>query len=308
MQETRLISKSLLRKNFSSIPSPSKPKWLKIKLPSEKTLDTKKIIKDQNLVTVCEEALCPNLSECWSKKHATFMILGDVCTRSCSFCNIQTGKPKIVDKTEPARVANAVKALNLNHVVITSVDRDDLNDGGAIHFYKTIQMIKKLSPKVSIEILTPDFRNKKNYLETISKCDISVFNHNLETVASLYKKVRPGANYFHSLSLLESIKKLKPNILTKSGIMLGLGENTDEIIELFKDLRSVHVDFITIGQYLRPSLKHFPVINYHDQSYFNSLKEIAINMNFKAVSSFPFARSSYKSENEYEVIKSLENI
>ncbi len=303
MQETRLISKSLIRKNFSSIKSPKKPGWLKIKLPSQKILKTKNIVKHQNLTTVCEEALCPNLSECWNKKHATFMILGDICTRSCSFCNIQTGKPKIVDQFEPYRVANAVKELNLSHVVITSVDRDDLKDGGAMHFYKTIQMIKKLSPNVSIEILTPDFRNKVNYLETMARCDFNVFNHNLETVRSLYKVIRPGADYFHSLSLLKSIKRVKHNILTKSGIMIGLGENIDEIRELFSDLRSVDVDFITIGQYLRPSLNHFPVIKYHEQEYFDSLKEIAIKMGFKAANSFPFARSSYKSKEEYEVLK-----
>ena len=265
-------------------------------------------VSSNKLHTVCEEARCPNIFECWNRGTATIMILGDICTRACGFCSVSTGKPKIVDTMEPYRTAMAVKKMKLRHVVITSVDRDDLDDGGAMHFYKTIKMIKKLSPKVSIEILTPDFRNKKNYLETISKCDISVFNHNLETVESLYKNVRPGASYFHSLSLLESIKKMNPNTLTKSGIMVGLGENINEIIELFKDLRSVDVDFITIGQYLRPSLKHFPVINYHGQNYFNSLKEIAINMGFKAVSSFPFARSSYKSENEYEIIKSLENI
>ena len=304
MQETRLISKSLLRKNYSSISSPIKPKWLKIQLPSSKILETKKVVNSQKLITVCEEALCPNLSDCWSNRHATFMILGDVCTRSCSFCNIQTGNPKNVDEFEPLRVARAVKDLELKHVVITSVDRDDLPDGGALHFYKTVKMIKKLSPDVSIEILTPDFKNKENYLEIISSCEINVFNHNIETVKNLYKDIRPGANYFHSLSLLESIKNKKQNILTKSGIMLGLGEKLIEIKELFSDLRSVNVDFLTIGQYLRPSLKHYPVIQYYDQTYFNDLKEIATDMGFKAVNSSPFARSSYKSAKENEIIKS----
>ena len=303
MQETRLTSKSLLRKKFSLISSPVKPKWLKIQLPSKKTLETRNIINRQKLTTVCEEALCPNLSECWSNKHATFMILGDVCTRSCSFCNIQTGKPKNVDIFEPLRVAKAVKDLKLKHVVITSVDRDDLSDGGAFHFYKTIKMIKKFSPNVSIEILTPDFKNKENYLDTISSCDINVFNHNLETVKNLYNDIRPGANYSHSLSLLESIKNKKQNILTKSGIMIGLGEKLTEIKELLMDLRSVNVDFLTIGQYLRPTLKHYPVIEYYDQSYFNKLKEIAAEMGFKAVNSSPFARSSYKSAEEHEIIK-----
>ncbi len=303
MQETRLISKSLVRKNFSSISSPVKPKWLKIQLPSRKTLETKKIVNRQKLTTVCEEALCPNLSECWSKKHATFMILGNVCTRSCSFCNIQTGKPKSIDEFEPLRVARAVKDLELQHVVITSVDRDDLSDGGALHFYNTIKMIKKLSPDISIEILTPDFKNKENYLETISSCEINVFNHNLETVKNLYNVIRPGANYSHSLSLLKSIKNKKQNILTKSGIMIGLGEKLIEIKELFSDLRSVNVDFLTIGQYLRPSLKHYPVIRYYDQTYFDNLKELATKMGFKAVNSSPFVRSSYKSAEEHEIIK-----
>ena len=304
MDEKRLISKSLLRKNFSSISSPVKPKWLKIQLPSKKTLETKKIVNRQKLTTVCEEALCPNLSECWANKHATFMLLGDICTRSCSFCNIQTGKPKSVDEFEPLKVARAVKDLGLKHVVITSVDRDDLPDGGALHFYKTIKMIKKLSPNTSIEILTPDFKNKENYLETISTCEINVFNHNLETVKNLYSDIRPGANYSHSLSLLESIKNTKQNVLTKSGIMIGLGEKLIEIKELFNDLRSVNVDFLTIGQYLRPSLKHYPVIQYYDQRYFDTLKKIATEMGFKAVTSSPFARSSYKSVEEHEIIKS----
>ena len=304
MSETRLISKSLLRRNFSSISSPDKPEWLKIKLSSRKILDTKKIVNRQNLTTVCEEALCPNLNECWSKQHATFMILGDVCTRSCSFCNIQTGKPKIVDESEPLRVARAVKDLKLNYVVITSVDRDDLVDGGAMHFYKTIKMIKKLSPNVSIEILTPDFKNKKNYLESLSKCEINVFNHNLETVKNLYKDIRPGASYLHSLSLLKSVKNIKQNVLTKSGIMIGLGEKLREIQGIFRDLRSVNVDFLTIGQYLRPSLKHHPVIKYHDQYYFDTLREIAMNLGFKAVTASPFARSSFKSNEEYEIVKS----
>ena len=303
MNEARLISKSLLRKNFSSISSPSKPKWLKIYIPSKKTLQTKEIIDRQKLTTVCEEALCPNLSECWSNKHATFMILGDICTRSCSFCNIQTGKPKIVDEFEPLRVARAVKELELKHVVITSVDRDDLPDGGALHFYKTIKLIKKFSPNVSIEILTPDFKNKENYLETISNCEINVFNHNLETVKNLYSNIRPGADYLHSLSLLESIKNTNKNIFTKSGVMIGLGEDLIELNELFNDLRSVNVDFLTIGQYLRPSLDHYPVIEYHNQDYFDLLKKTAIKIGFKAVTSSPFARSSYKSLEEYEIVK-----
>ena len=304
MVETRLISKSLIRKNFSPVPSPKKPEWLKIKLPTQNTLKTKEIIKYQNLTTVCEEALCPNLNECWSKRHATFMILGKICTRSCSFCNIQTGKPNNIDEFEPLRIARAVKDLKLKHVVITSVDRDDLPDGGAKHFYKTIEEIKKLSPNVTIEILTPDFKDKKNYLETISQCQINVFNHNLETVEDLYRIIRPGANYLHSLLLLKTIKDIRPNVLTKSGIMIGLGEELIQIRKLFADLRSANVDFLTIGQYLRPSLNHFPVVKYYNEQYFDSLKKIAINMGFKAVTSLPFARSSYRSKDEYRIIKS----
>ena len=249
--------------------------------------------------------MCPNLSECWEKKHATVMILGDVCTRSCSFCNIKTGKPNKVDMLEPARVASAVKSLGLKHVVVTSVDRDDLNDGGAQHFANTIKKIKEKSPNTTVEILTPDFRGKDSSLGIIAKTEIDVFNHNLETIKRLYKEVRPGADYRHSLKILREVKLLKPSIFTKSGIMIGLGEKFDEIRVLMDDLREQDVDFITIGQYLRPTLNHHPVIKYHNPDYFIRIQDEALNKGFKIVSSSPFTRSSYHAESDFNKLKNL---
>ena len=297
------ISKSLLRKNFSSHQSPQKPHWIKVPIYSSKTEEVKRTLKLNRIVTVCEEAMCPNISSCWSKKHATFMILGDTCTRSCSFCNIQTGKPNPIDPLEPIRVANSVKQLRLTHVVITSVDRDDLDDGGAKHFYETINQIKKKCIDTTIEILTPDFKNKPSAIEVISKCPIDVFNHNMETVESLYRNVRPGANYKHSLKLLKKIKDINKKIFTKSGIMIGLGEKYIEIQKLMDDLRSQDVDFLTIGQYLRPTKNHHPVIEYHNPDYFIKLYDEAIKMGFKIVSSSPFTRSSFHAEDDYKRLK-----
>ena len=231
------------------------------------------------------------------------MILGDTCTRSCSFCNIKTGKPNTLDPFEPFRVANAVKKLSLNHVVITSVDRDDLSDGGADHFVKTINAIKNKSPHTTIEILTPDFRKKHECIKHIAQADIDIFNHNLETVKSLYTKVRPGAEYEHSLKILSDIKNHKKNLITKSGIMIGLGEKLDEVISLMDDLRSANVDFITIGQYLRPTINHHPVIEYHTPDYFDNLSRIASNKGFKMVASSPFTRSSYHADEDFEKLK-----
>ena len=297
------ISKSLIRKNFNLIKSPPKPAWIKIKLKNREISSTKNIISKNELNTVCEEAMCPNLHECWSKKHATFMILGDTCTRSCSFCNIKTGKPNTLDPFEPYRVANAVKKLSLKHVVITSVDRDDLSDGGADHFVKTINAIKSKSPHTTIEILTPDFRKKHECIKHIAQADIDIFNHNLETVKSLYTKVRPGAEYEHSLKILSDIKNHKKNLITKSGIMIGLGEKLDEVISLMDDLRGANVDFITIGQYLRPTINHHPVIKYHAPDYFDKLSRIASNKGFKMVASSPFTRSSYHADEDFEKLK-----
>lgn len=303
MKVTNTKSKSLLRKKFSLVPSPRKPDWIKIKHSNTNTDYTKTVIHNLHLTTVCEEALCPNLNECWSMKHATFMILGDVCTRSCSFCNIKTGRTSPIDNFEPFRIASAVRALNLNHVVITSVDRDDLDDGGANQFFKTVIQIKSLSPRSTIEILTPDFRNKNNALKIISNCPVDVFNHNLETVSKLYKEVRPGADYFHSLSLLKKIKDHKPNVFTKSGIMIGLGESTIQIESLMNDLRNADVDFITIGQYLRPTMDHHPVVRYHDINYFNFLKDMALDKKFKLVASSPFTRSSFHADEDFKLLK-----
>ena len=305
MSSNRQISKSLIRKNFSNLESPKKPEWIKVTSFSKNLNLTASIVNDQRLTTVCEEALCPNISECWNKKHATFMILGEVCTRSCSFCNIQTGKPVDVDPFEPLRVAKAVKSLNLKHVVITSVDRDDLHDGGASHFVQTISKIRNLNKEVSIEILTPDFKNKINAIDKIIKCKVDVFNHNLETVKRLYNEVRPGADYNNSLSLLNTFKLKSLNTFTKSGIMIGLGENEDEIVSLMDDLIENGVDFLTIGQYLRPSKKHYPVIEYHHPDYFDHLKEIAIYKGFKIVSSTPFTRSSYHADDDFKALKNI---
>ena len=299
------ISKALLRKKFSDFKSPIKPDWIKVSIPSNKISQTKNTLKENKIVTVCEEAMCPNLSECWEKKHATVMILGDVCTRSCSFCNIKTGKPNKVDILEPARVASTVKSLGLKHVVVTSVDRDDLNDGGAQHFANTIKKIKEKSPNTTVEILTPDFRGKDSSMGIIAKTEIDVFNHNLETIKRLYKEVRPGADYRHSLKILREVKLLKPSIFTKSGIMIGLGEKFDEIRVLMDDLREQDVDFITIGQYLRPTLNHHPVIKYHNPDYFIRIQDEALNKGFKIVSSSPFTRSSYHAESDFNKLKNL---
>ena len=299
------LSKALLRKKFSLTDSPEKPEWIKVKAQTNIIKDVKNIIKSNRVVTVCEEAMCPNISECWAKSHATFMILGDTCTRSCSFCNINTGKPNPIDVIEPIRVANSVKKLNLSHVVITSVDRDDLRDGGAMHFYNTIKQIKLKCPNTTIEVLTPDFKNKKNSLELIAKCPIDVFNHNLETVKPLYKNVRPGADYVNSLNVLKNIKKLNSNLFTKSGIMIGLGENFSQIMQLMDDLRAHSVDFITIGQYLRPTRNHHPVIEYHSPDYFDKLYDEAMSRGFKIASSSPFTRSSFHAEEDLNKIKKL---
>tara|TARA_Y100000817_G_scaffold299825_1_gene278302 strand:+ start:25 stop:948 length:924 start_codon:yes stop_codon:yes gene_type:complete len=299
------VSKALLRKQYSEIESPVKPEWIRVKLPTDKINEVKNTVSSNRVITVCEEAMCPNLSECWTKSHATFMILGDTCTRSCSFCNIATGKPKVVDIFEPLRIAKSVEKLNLSHVVITSVDRDDLRDGGAQHFSDTINQIKLKCPSTTIEVLTPDFRNKKNAIELLASCPIDVFNHNLETVKSLYRNVRPGADYDHSLSILKKIKQINHNIFTKSGIMIGLGEKFSQIIKLMDDLRRHDVDFITIGQYLRPTKNHHPVIEYHDLEYFEKLHDQAIKKGFKIASSSPFTRSSFHAEDNFKRLKNF---
>ena len=289
--------------------SPSKPNWLKVRAPIGKIFDeTKGLLDDLGIVTVCEEASCPNIGNCWSKKHATMMIMGDTCTRACSFCNVTTGKPKGLDLTEPFRVAQSVAKLNLNHVVITSVDRDDLDDGGAEHFVNTIKDIKSLSPNTSIEILTPDFLRKDGALEKVIDAKPDVFNHNLETVPRLYTSVRPGARYFHSLNLLSKVKDINPKIFTKSGIMVGLGEDKSEVFQVMDDMRSANIDFLTIGQYLQPTIKHHKVDRFVDPSEFALYKKTALSKGFLVVSSSPLTRSSFHASEDFERLKEARNL
>ncbi len=286
--------------------SPKKPFWLKVKAPQGKIFEqTKDLLDDLDITTVCEEASCPNIGNCWSKKHATMMIMGDICTRACSFCNVATGKPNKLDLSEPIRVAKSVARLNLNHVVITSVDRDDLYDGGADHFVTTITDIRKYSPNTSIEILTPDFLKKDGALEKVINAKPDVFNHNLETVPRLYPSVRPGARYFHSLSLLAKVKEVDPNIFTKSGIMVGLGESQNEIYQVMDDMRSADIDFLTIGQYLQPTIKHHKVEKFVHPDEFEKYKKVALSKGFLLVSSSPFTRSSFHASEDFEKLKKI---
>ncbi|MBM3610363.1 MAG: lipoyl synthase [Alphaproteobacteria bacterium] len=281
-----------------------KPAWLRVKAPVSKEYHaTHDLMRLSKLNTVCEEAACPNIGECWAKKHATIMILGSVCTRACAFCNIKTGRPDLLDPHEPERVAAALAQLNLAHVVITSVDRDDLPDGGAEHFAQTIGAIRKTSPKTTIEVLTPDFLRKEGALEIVVKARPDVYNHNLETVPRLYRTVRPGARYFHSLSLLKKVKDLDPSIFTKSGIMVGLGESKEEIFQVMDDLRSAEVDFMTIGQYLRPTPKHHEVMRFVDPEEFLEYERMARGKGFLMVSASPLTRSSYHAGDDFEKLK-----
>ena len=283
---------------------PKKPSWIRVKAPTSKSFkSTNKILKDKKIVTVCEEASCPNISECWQKKHATFMILGDICTRACSFCNIKTGKPGFVDIDEPLKIAEAVAELDLEHVVVTSVDRDDLIDGGAEHFTKVINSIRKLNSGCSVEVLTPDFNKKPEALNILSSDLPDVFNHNLETVPRLYLSIRPGSRYFVSLKLLSDIKKLNPNIFTKSGLMVGLGETKAEIYQVMDDLRSADVDFITIGQYLPPTQKHAKLERFITPKEFDEYKQMAIAKGFLMVASSPLTRSSYHASEDFKVMQ-----
>ena len=283
-----------------------KPEWIRARIPSSDNFkETKKILNSLNIVTVCEEASCPNIGECWSKKHATFMVMGDTCTRSCTFCNVKTGIPEELDPFEPYRVSKAVKEMELNHVVITSVDRDDLLDGGADHFAKTILAIRRYSSNTTIEILTPDFLRKKDALGIVLKAKPDVFNHNLETVPRLYLDIRPGARYFNSLRLLNDAKKSLPKLFTKSGIMLGLGEERNEIMQVMDDLRSADVDFLTLGQYLQPTRKHAPVKKFITPDEFNKYKKIAESKGFLMVSSSPLTRSSHHAEEDFKRLKFL---
>ena len=285
-------------------PIKKKPEWIRSKIIDSKIFfQTKQVVNQNNLVTVCQEANCPNITECWSKKHATFMIMGDTCTRACAFCDVKTGKPTDLDIFEPAKISNAVKSLNLKHVVITSVDRDDLDDGGAQHFVNTIQDIRELSPGTSIEILTPDFLRKSGAIEKVIASKPDVFNHNLETVPRLYPSVRPGARYFHSLNLLRKVKEVDNEIFTKSGIMVGLGEDKNEVSQVMDDMRSADIDFLTIGQYLQPTKKHHKVDRFVEPSEFDLYKKIALSKGFLHVSSSPLTRSSFHASEDFEKLK-----
>tara|TARA_Y100000389_G_scaffold113578_1_gene110682 strand:+ start:255 stop:1196 length:942 start_codon:yes stop_codon:yes gene_type:complete len=289
-------------------PIKKKPEWIRSKIVDSKVFfQTKQVVNQNNLVTVCQEANCPNITECWSKKHATFMIMGDTCTRACAFCDVKTGKPSALDIYEPAKISNAVKRLNLKHVVITSVDRDDLVDGGSNHFYKVVNETRQKNPKTSIEVLTPDFLRKGDAYKKVLEADLDVFNHNIETVPRLYTTVRPGARYFASLELLKNAKKFNQKVFTKSGIMVGLGENKDEIIQVMDDLRSAQVDFITIGQYLQPSTKHHPLNRYYHPDEFKELEIIAKTKGFLLVSSSPLTRSSYHADEDFRKLQEARN-
>jgi len=287
-------------------PIKKKPNWIRTKIFDTKNyFSTKKIINKKKLHTVCQEASCPNISECWSKKHATFMIMGDTCTRACSFCNVKTGKPTNLDPHEPLKIAQATQELKLNHVVITSVDRDDLDDGGADHFAKVILETRKLNKNTTIEILTPDFLRKGKAYKKVIDANPDVFNHNIETVPSLYRIVRPGSRYFASLDLLKSAKEINKTIFTKSGIMLGLGETKEEVLQVMDDLLSANVDFLTIGQYLQPSPKHHPLKRYVHPDEFLELKELALSKGFLIVASSPLTRSSYHADEDFSKMKKL---
>ena len=281
-------------------PIKKKPSWIRSKLTNSKEFFiTKTLVNKSNLVTVCQEANCPNITECWSKRHATFMIMGDTCTRACGFCDVKTGKPEKLDPYEDLKIANAVKKLSLKHVVITSVDRDDLTDGGSNHFKKVVETTRKKNPTTTIEVLTPDFLRKGDSYKKILEANPDVFNHNIETVPRLYLKVRPGARYFASLELLKNVKENNNKIFTKSGIMVGLGEKYDEIIQVMDDLRSAKVDFLTIGQYLQPSVKHYPLERYYHPDEFKELELSAKSKGFLLVSSSPLTRSSYHADEDF---------
>ena len=281
-----------------------KPDWLRVRAPgSPGYLATRRIVREAGLVTVCEEAGCPNIGECWEKSHATMMIMGEVCTRACGFCNVATGRPGPLDPTEPARVAEAVARMGLRHVVITSVDRDDLADGGAAHFARTVEAIRTAAPAATIEILTPDFLRKPGAAERVIAAKPDVFNHNLETVPRLYHSIRPGARYYASLRLLERVKELDPDQFTKSGVMVGLGESREEVLQVMDDMRCAAVDFITIGQYLQPSRKHAPIDRFWSPDEFAALETIAYSKGFLMVAASPLTRSSHHAGEDFQRLR-----
>ncbi len=292
------------KRNRPDHPIQRKPAWIRAKAPtSPQVAETRKLMRDNNLHTVCEEAACPNLGECWQKKHATMMILGAICTRACAFCNVATGRPNAVDPLEPQHVADAVATLSLAHVVITSVDRDDLPDGGAGHFAATIAALRATAPATTIEILTPDFLKKPGALETVVDACPDVFNHNLETVPRLYPGIRPGARYFHSLRLLDQVKQRDPAMFTKSGLMVGLGESREEVGQVMDDMRAADVDFLTIGQYLQPTPKHAPIDRFVTPDEFKGYEKLAYGKGFLKVSATPMTRSSYHAGDDFAALK-----
>ena len=279
---------------------PAKPSWIRVRAPgSAAHAETARIVRGHGLHTVCEEAGCPNIGECWAKRHATFMIMGDTCTRACAFCNVRTGMPRPLDPGEPERVAAAAKELGLAHIVITSVDRDDLADGGSAHFARVITALRQAVPAMTVEVLTPDFLRKDGALETVLAATPDVFNHNLETVPRLYLSIRPGARYFHSLRLLQRAKEIDRKVFTKSGIMVGLGESREEVMQVMDDMRSAGVDFLTIGQYLQPSPRHAPVVRFVPPDEFDGLRRIAIAKGFALVAASPLTRSSYHAGEDF---------
>jgi lipoyl synthase len=283
-----------------------KPDWIRVKAPGSPAYhETLKIVRDSRLVTVCEEASCPNIGECWSKKHATFMIMGDTCTRACSFCNVRTGKPGPLDPDEPQRVADAVARMELSHAVITSVDRDDLDDGGAQHFVSVIRLIRERSPATTIEVLTPDFLRKNGAVERVVEAAPDVFNHNLETVPALYLSVRPGARYFHSLRLLQRVKELDRQMFTKSGIMVGLGETREQVLQVMDDMRSADIDFITIGQYLQPTRKHAAIDRFVAPEEFKAYEAVAYSKGFLMVAASPLTRSSHHAGDDFARLRAV---
>jgi lipoic acid synthetase len=285
-------------------PSPRKPAWIRVKAPtSEEAAEVRRLMRQKNLHTVCEEAACPNIGECWKHRHATFMILGDTCTRACAFCNVKTGKPGTVDLAEPEHLAESVQAMGLKHVVITSVDRDDLADGGAFQFVACIQRIRTVAPDCTVEVLTPDFRDKPGAIEAVAAARPDVFNHNLETVPRLYPGIRPGARYFESLRLLQKVRECDAGIFTKSGIMVGLGETRAEVLQVMDDMRSAGVDFITIGQYLQPTPKHVGVDRFVTPDEFEDYKAMARAKGFLMVAASPLTRSSHHADRDFEALR-----
>lgn len=285
-------------------PAQKKPPWIRVRAPnSEGYVHTKSVVRNHGLTTVCEEARCPNISECWDKRHATMMIMGDVCTRACAFCNVRTGQPTALDPSEPERIATAIALLGLDHAVITSVDRDDLEDGGAHHFARVVSATRAATPQTTVEVLTPDFLRKDGALETVVAAKPDVYNHNLETVPSKYLSIRPGARYYHSLRLLDRVKELDDRIFTKSGIMVGLGETREEILQVMDDLRSADVDILTIGQYLQPTRKHAEVVRFITPDEFRAFERIGKAKGFRLVASSPFTRSSYHAGEDFERLR-----